>query len=123
MSISFRPHTISIQFPAVEGHYDDQTGDWVNGHIDSKTEKWVPGDEPQWSERLECRYESNGRARTVPIGENKDYVYSYTVYLDRDFPKVQNGQMVRLYDEAGELLAELPSKGFHRWQMHAQLWV
>ncbi len=110
MSISFRPHTISILSPGSEGHYDE-TGDWVKG-----------GD-ASWSDPLGCHYESNGQARTVPIGENRDYVYAYTVYLDRDCPKIQNGQKVRLYDEAGDLLGEFASKGFHRWQMHAQLWV
>ena len=109
--INFRPHTISILSPGSEGHYNEETGDWVHGS------------DAAWSDPLKCRYESNGQARTVPIGENKDYVYAYTVYLDRDCPKIQNGQMVRLYDENGDLLAEYPSKGFHRWQMHAQLWV
>lgn len=111
MSVKFRPHTISILTPASEGHYDEETGDWV------------PGGGEEWSDPLGCRYESNGQARTVPIGENRDYVYAYTVYLDKDCRKILNGQMVRLYDEDGQLLGEFASKGFHRWQMHAQLWV
>lgn len=109
--ISFRPHFISILTPASDGHQDEETGDWV------------PGSNEQWSELLGCRLESNGQARTVPIGEYRDYVYAYTVYLDRDCPKIQCGQKVRLYDEGHELINEFAAKGFHRWQMHAQLWV
>ena len=93
------------------GQYNEEAGDWVQGS------------QGGWSDPLKCRYESNGQARTVPIGENKDYVYAYTVFLDRDCPKILNGQKVKLYDEDGNELGEFPSKGFHRWQMHAQLWV
>lgn len=107
-NVSFRPHSLSLLHVG-EGQYDEN-GDFV------------PAEEG-WSDKIPCRYEPNGKARTVPVGEDKDFVYDYTVYLNNDCPDIAYGQMVRLYDKDDQLLGEFRSRGFHRGQLNAKLWV
>ena len=107
--VSFRPHTLSL-LSVGEGHYDDATGDFV------------PASE-EWSDKVPCRFEPNGKARTVPVGEDKDYVYDYTVYLNVDCPEIGHGQMVRLFNAQDECIGEFRARGFHRCQLDSKLWV
>lgn len=107
-SVSFRPHSISLLL--ITGGSYDENGDFV------------PGRE-SWSERIPCRYEPNGKARTVPVGEDKNYVYDYTVYLNTDCPDIAYGQKLRLFDKDGDCIGEYRSKGFHRGQLNAKTWV
>ena len=107
--IRFRPHTLSL-LTVVGGYTDEASGDYV------------PGSE-SWSEQIPCRYEPNGKARVVPVGQGKDSVYEYIVYLNTDCPDINFGQQVRLYDEEGKLFREQPALGFHRGQLDAKLWV
>ena len=108
VSVRFRPHTLEIL--TLTGGYYDSNQDYVEG-----TESW--------SDPIPCRYEPNGKAHTVPIGEGKDFRYEYTVYLNTDCPDIAYGQHVRLYDADGELVDEYEAKGFHRGQLDAKLWV
>lgn len=107
--VRFRPHTLSL-LVITGGYQDEATGDFV------------PGSE-SWSERIPCRYEPNGKARVVPVGQGKDSVYEYTVYLNADCPEINFGQQVKLYDENGNEFGQYPAKGFHRGQLDAKLWV
>lgn len=109
ITVRFRPHTLSMLTLYGEG-YNESTGDYS------------PGREC-WSERIICRYEPNGHARTVPVGEGKNYVYEYMVYLNRDCPEIRYGQQVRLFDAEGECIGQFASKGFHRGQLDSKLWV
>ncbi len=109
LTVRFRPHRMSLL--SIEGGgYNNALGDYT------------PGVE-KWSGCIPCRYEPNGHARTVPVGEGKNYVYEYTVYLNTDCPEVQFGQQVRLYDGRGNCIGQFASKGFHRGQLDAKLWV
>ena len=108
-SVRFRPHTLSL-LDVVDGSYDDTTGDYTQGR-------------KEWSERIPCRYEPNGQAKTVPVGEGKDYVYEYKVYLNQDCPEIRFGQKVKLYDADGNELGEFTSKGFHRGQLDSKMWL
>lgn len=92
------------------GGYTDAIGDYHEG-----TE--------EWSETVPCRYEPNGSARTIPVGQGQDYRYEYTVYLNRDCPEIKFGQRVRIFNSEGELHGEFVAKGFHRGQLDAKLWV
>lgn len=107
--VSFRPHAISL-LTMVGGYYDDATGDYTQGY-------------ESWSEMIPCRYEPNGKAKTVPVGEGKNYVYEYTVYLNTDCPEIQFGQKVRLFNQCGHCIGEYDAKGFHRGQLDSKLWV
>lgn len=112
--VRFRPHTISL-LEVVAGKYDDKAEGVVPGD-------YIPGTEV-WSERFPCRYEPNGQAKTVPVGEGRDYVYEYKVYLNQDCPEIRFGQKCRLYDADGNQLGEFTSKGFHRGQLDSKMWV
>ena len=107
--VRFRPHTLSI-LEISGGRYDKATGDYVKG-----VEKW--------SCRIPCRYEPNGSANTVPIGEGKNYVYDYMVYLNTDCPEIRYGQTVELFDAEGKSHGQFASKGFHRGQLDSKLWL
>ena len=109
ITVRFRPHLISIMETA-GGGYNDETGDFT------------PGSEV-WSDQFPCRYEPNGKAHTVPVGEGKNYTYEYVVYLNTDCPEIRYGQHVRLYDSLGNLKGEYISKGFHRGQLDSKLWL
>lgn len=108
-NVRFRPHTLSL-LDVVNGAYDDATGDYIQG-------------KEEWSERVPCRYEPNGKARTVPVGEGRDYVYEYVVYLNTDCPEIRFGQKLKLYTAEGEELGEFSCRGFHRGQLDAKMWV
>lgn len=114
IEVRFRPHTISLP-DVVAGGYDDKAEGVVPGD-------YIPGTEV-WSERIPCRYEPNGRARTIPVGNGKDYVYEYTVYLNTDCPDVRYGQECRLYDQNGVCIGKFKVQGFHRGQLDAKIWV
>lgn len=77
----------------------------------------------EWSKDILCRYEPNGKARAIPVGEDKGYVYEYTVYLDNDCPDMEYGQQVRIFRADGSMLGEFRARGFHRGQLNARLWV
>ena len=109
IGVQFRPHTVSL-LEVVDGYYCDKTGDYIPGR-------------DEWSERIPCRYEPNGSAKTVPVGEGKDYTYEYVVYLDTDCPDIRFGQKLKLYTAEGDELGEFTSRGFHRGQLDAKLWV
>ena len=94
----------------VEGGYNDATGDYTEGR-------------EEWSGRIPCRYEPNGQARTVPMGEGKDYVYEYKLYLNQDCQEIRYGQKLKLFDAQGDCLGQFTSKGFHRGQLDAKCWV
>lgn len=106
--VSFRPHTLRIVSDS--GGYYSQNGDWNP-------------EEPDLSEPIPCRYEPNGRANTIQIGEGESYVYSYMVYLYRDCPEIVFGQRINLYKADGELLGQFQCKGFHRGQLNSKVWV
>ena len=107
--VRFRPHTLSM-LNVIEGGYNDSTGDYTEGR-------------KEWSEPVPCRYEPNGQARTVPMGEGKDYVYEYKLYLNQDCPEIRYGQKLKLFDAQGDCIGEYTSKGFHRGQLDAKCWV
>ena len=88
VSVRFRPHKLSIL--VITGGYYDANHDYVEGS-------------EYWTDPIPCRYEPNGRARTVPVGESREHV--------------------RLYDAEGDLLDEFEARGFHRGQLDAKLWV
>ena len=106
--VRFRPHFISTL--EVSGGYYDDRRDYHEG-----TESW--------SELMPCRYEPNGKARTVPVGEGRDYRYEYVVYMNQDCPQISYGQKVRLYDASQQLIGDYEVKGFHRGQLDAKVWL
>lgn len=106
--VLFRPHTLSV-LKVSEGGYDE------NGGYTPPSESWSCG--------IPCRFEPNGRASTVPVGEDRNYVYSYTVYLDADCPEIVYGQKVRLFDGCRGSIGEFRARGFHRGQLNSKLWV
>lgn len=106
--VSFRPHSLQLlEFSS--GHYD-ANGDWQEG-IETA------------SEDIECRYEPNGKANVVPIGEGKNAEYSYMVYLNTDCPDIPFGTRVELFDACHKSIGIYSSLGFHRGQLDAKLWV
>lgn len=108
IGVQFRPHRLSFLI-VTDGEYDEK-GDFVKG-------------QSVWSEQIPCRYEPNGKALTVPFGEGKEFVYSYTVYLNQNCPEIKYGQKVILYDKEGNSMGEFQCQGFHRGQLNAKIWL
>ena len=106
--VSFRPHTLKI-ISFSEGYYDENR-DYHEG-----TEVF--------SDAISCRYEPNGMARVVPIGEGRNSVYNYMVYLGVGAPEIPFGTRLELYDASGNSMGLYSSLGFHRGQLNAKLWI
>lgn len=106
--VSFRPHVLkTITF--TDGYYDENRD-------------FHPGTEV-FSDPIACRYEPNGAARVVPVGEGQNAVYSYMVYLDVTCPEIPFGTRLELYDKEGQSIGIFSSLGFHRGQLDSKLWV
>lgn len=106
--VSFRPHTLRIA-TFTEGYYDGNRDYHAGVEI--------------LSEPIACRYEPNGAAKVVPIGEGRNSVYSYKVYLDVSCPEIPFGTRLELYDANGNSMGIYSSLGFHRGQLDSKLWV
>ena len=106
--VSFRPHTLRI-LRFTEGYYDNN-GDYHAGVEVS-------------SDAIACRYEPNGMAKVVPVGEGRNTVYNYMVYLDTSCPEIPFGTRLELYNQEDASLGVFSSLGFHRGQLNAKLWV
>lgn len=108
MPVSFRPHKIRKV-------YDDtwvtlENGDVVQGNV-------------SYGELIKCRYEPNGRAASINLGDGKVYMYNYTVYLDRNAPEFKYGESVQLFGLNGECMGKYVVLGFHRGQLDCKIWV
>lgn len=106
--VEFRPHKLSVLTPS--GHRDDETGDWI---VEGKS----------WSEPIPCRYEPNGTGQQIQLEDGEIYTFSYVVYLDLDDREFSKGDTVRLYDKAGQLIAEQRIARPHKGQLNTRLWL
>ena len=106
--VDFRPHTLN-HIVSLPGSYD-ATGQYIEG------EKVV-------NEGIECRYEPNGKARSIAIEDGSLYTYSYMVYLDGDCPEISFGDEVELFDQFGKSRGKFTAHGFHRGQLNSKLWL
>lgn len=107
--VDFRPHTIDLVVTDV-GRYDS-TGKYL-GEGAVKTFLGI-----------RCRYEPNGRAKSIALEDGSLYTYSYMVYLDVDCPEISFGDEVELFDQSGVSRGKFTSHGFHRGQLNAKLWL
>lgn len=92
-----------------DGSYDDN-GDFVES--EAQYGCWIP-----------CRYEPNGKAQSISLGDGRIFLYNYTVYLDRFSPEFAFGDMVEIKDQFGKKLGDYQVQGFHRGQLNCKLWV
>lgn len=106
--VSFRPHTIRKV-------YDNEYETNEFGDVIVK--------EPKLGEAVSCRYEPNGKASNISLGDGRVFLYTYTVYLDVTSPEFAYGDSVRLYDNTGKQIGEFVVLGFHRGQLNCKLWV
>ncbi len=107
--VSFRPHTLKYA-TLVKGH-ENENGDYIADEV-----KFV---EPA----LSCRFEPNGKASSVAFADGRTYAYQYVVYLDRDCRTFELDEIVQLYDQEGNMVAECKVQGFHRGQLNSKLWL
>lgn len=106
--VDFRPHTLDL-IVSLPGCYD-ATGQYIEGR-----KNVVKG--------IVCRYEPNGRARSIALEDGSLYTYSYMVYLDTDCPEISFGDEVELFDQSGASRGKFTSHGFHRGQLNSKLWL
>lgn len=95
-----RPHTLRLQTSSGGGI--DEQGNPVR--LVAK-----------WSDPLDCRYKRSLQAKMIARPDGKTISYSYTVTIDRDALEdidLQDEQLMRLYDEDGNLEVEGQVKGF-----------
>lgn len=106
--VDFRPHTLTLTM-TLPGSYDS-TGRFFPGGADV-------------IEGIPCRYEPNGRARSIALEDGSLYMYSYMVYLDTDCPEISFGDEVELFDQSGVSKGKFTAHGFHRGQLDSKLWL
>lgn len=106
--VSFRPHR--LKYEVVTEGYEDENGDYHEG------ESHFEGD-------IECRYERDGKPTEYAFDDGTTAVSHYIVYLDKDCKVFNRGDVIRLYDEKGELFTEKRVLEFSRGQLNARLWV
>lgn len=108
--ITLRPHSLSYKTTVSGGHYNEN-GDWHEAIV-------------EFSEKVACRYEPNGKANTIVMPDGASYAYSYVVYLDNSIAKdFRYGEVVRLFDTQGRQIAEKVVAGFHKGQLNARIWL
>lgn len=71
---------------------------------------------------IPCDAEPNGAAQTIMQADGKKTEYSYLVTLHANCPNFQVGERVLLVRGNGER-KEGEVLGFHRYQLHAKLWL
>ena len=76
-----------------------------------------------WSDPIPCRYVANGTGQQIKLDDGTFYTFSYVVYLDPDDRIYRHGDMVRLYDKAGNLQSEQPITRPHKGQLDTKLWL
>lgn len=76
----------------------------------------------QKGEPIKCDAEPNGAAQTITLEDGQKKQYSYTVTLAPDCPSFQVGDRVLLARANGER-QEAEVLGFHRYQLHAKMWI
>ena len=107
--VSFRPHTLRIVHRG-SGAYNSN-GDWVKSAS-------------SFSESIPCRYEPNGAARRITLGDGSAYTYSYMIYLCVDPSlEIKYGDIIELTSQDGKIMGEYEVKGFHRGQLDMKIWV
>ena len=80
-------------------------------------------DTESWSDPIPCRYVANGTGQQIKLDDGTFYTFSYVVYLDPDDRIYRHGDMVRLYDKAGNLQSEQPITRPHKGQLDTKLWL
>lgn len=106
--IDFRPHTLNLVV-SMPGSYDASGA-------------YIPGDQREFV-GIPCRYEPNGRAKSIALEDGSLYMYSYMVYLDADCREISFGDEVELFDQFGNSRGKFTAHGFHRGQLNAKLWL
>ena len=106
--VEFRPHSLRIR--KASGYRDEATGDWIH-------------EEESWSEPIRCRYVPNGTGQQIRKEDGEPYTFSYVVYLDPDEREYRRGDMVCLYDEDGQNVAEQRIVRPHKGQLDTKLWL
>lgn len=106
--VDFRPHTLTLTID-LPGVYD------ANGTYMVGDKKVIEG--------IGCRYEPNGRAKSIALEDGSLYTYSYMVYLDVDCPEISFGDEVELFDQSGVSRGKFTVHGFHRGQLNSKLWL
>lgn len=106
--VDFRPHTLDL-IVTHPGYYDEK-GSFVEGG-------------QTVTHGVRCRYEPNGRARSIALEDGSLYMYSYMVYLDTDCPEISFGDEVELFDQSGISRGKFTAHGFHRGQLNSKLWL
>lgn len=110
--LDFAPHTLDY-LEVVEGHDDEDTGDYVPG-----TESWVEN-------YCKCDVVPAGKADTITTQDGQVEPYSYTIYnLPRTCRKFRYGETIRIkFFGSDEEAQEFTVKGFHRYQLQCKMWV
>lgn len=105
--IEFRPHR--IQVVSADG-----------GGLDSEGCP-IPS-MPKYGEMLPCRYETEGKSTWIQLEDGTFKKYPYVVFMDvieADF----DNQVVRLFDENGNLVVERRVASFQRGQLRMRIWL
>lgn len=107
MILDDRPH--KLQYLVTTPGYEDENGDYHEG------ESHYEGDIP-------CRHVPSGKAEEREFEDGVVRTYSAVVRLDTDCKEFSIGERVKIF-LLGAIEREYESKGFHRYQTHAKLWV
>lgn len=106
--VSFRPHRLR-KILSVDGYYDEN-GDFVKG-------------ETKYGRCVQCRYEPNGRAQSISLGDGRVFLYNYTIYLNTTCEEFVFGDTIEVFDQRGKSIGTFSVQGFHRGQLDSKIWV
>ncbi|WP_231489911.1 hypothetical protein [Pedobacter sp. Leaf170] len=104
------PNDLKYSSSSAESVYDQESGTWSAAS---------PGVEQPF---IKCRAEMNDKGRLVASNDGTQLEYSYTVYMTKDCPVFNFGQIVEVHNSDG-LLIKSSVKKFSRGQLNARLWV
>lgn len=108
--LNFAAHILQMEVQGSEGHYDEETGNYVASSSSS------------WEEVCKCDIVPGGKAATITLPDGTLTNYSYTIYLPKDCKEFSFGDNIRLL-LYGKQARQFKVLGFHRYQHQCKIWV
>ncbi|WP_293925458.1 hypothetical protein [Sphingobacterium sp. UBA6320] len=105
-----RVHTLKYTEIVETNPYQDENGDWIEGETIEKVIE------------LNCRADVNSGGRTIKNNDNKDYVFSFALFLDRIPDSLKRGTKIEVFNKNKRVVVGEVILPFD-YQAHHQLWV
>lgn len=98
------PHTMTVTI--VPDSIQDSEGNWTSGQPFTKV--------------YQCRAEPNGSGRMIMTADQRQIVYSWTIYMPKGTPPVPDGSLIEVNSSPA---AKGKTLSFSQGQLNSRLWV